>query len=261
MNPATIKIKVGEQGLQFLQNNNLSQEHVNKQPAGLNFYRYRWPATSPGAASIEHGPHSFKIPHALSVMGTEDVEHMDAGITTFTINAGITAAETVAHEEARQTFINMLQNLLKLGWKPLIFYNYPRLNGEEAFHYYEEDDTYGIPPDYEPTMEEWMRIDFDNWYLWTGNQFLTIKFRRGVEGNDPKQSAYLFIFTIHNGEEEAKANFEGEDRERWQDLWIEKVKSLKKERYEKEALLEKRGFNIFREYEEPKIHPADPVEP
>ncbi|PUA27501.1 MAG: hypothetical protein B0W54_13090 [Cellvibrio sp. 79] len=261
MNPVNVKIKIGEQGAQFLQRNNLPANQVTKQPAGLNFYRYRWPASIQGVAIVEHGAYGFQVPHALSIVGMEDVDHLDEGLADFTINAGITAADTLSHDEARREFITLLQKLLALGWKPLISYNYPRLSGEEAFRYYEEDDSYGIPPNYVPTLEQWMRIDFDNWYLYADNVFLEIKFRRGDESKDPAMAAYLIIFNIHSREAEAKAQFEGEEREHWQDLWMDKIKSLKKERYAKEAELTQRGFTIYTEYEEPKIHPADPVEP
>lgn len=59
MNPVNITIKIGEQGSQFLQRNNLPAIHVTKRPAGLNFYRYRWPAPTQGVAIVEHGTHGF----------------------------------------------------------------------------------------------------------------------------------------------------------------------------------------------------------
>ena len=261
MNPLNVKIKIGEQGAQFLQRNNLPENFVTKQPAGLNFYRYRWPAAAQGVAIVEHGSYGFQIPHALSIVGMEDVDHLDEGLADFTINAGITAADTLSHDEARREFMAMLQKLLAVGWKPLIPYGYPRLSGEEAFRYYEEDDSYGLPPNYTPTLAEWMRIDFDNWYLYADNVFLEIKFRRGVESQDPAVAAYLVIFNVHSAEAEAKAQFEGEDREHWRDLWVNQIKALKKERYAKESELKARGFTIFTEYQEPKLHPDDPVEP
>lgn len=262
MTPTAIKIKVGEPGAEFLQRNNLpAKEHITKQPAGLNFYRYRWPTVQQGLVLIEHGKYSFKIPHALSVMGTEDIEHLKAGLAQFSINAGITAADTVRHDEARQEFITLLQKLLALGWKPLISYNYPRLTGGQAFKYFQEDTTYGVAPSYSPSLEQWLQIDYDGWYLHADDVFLEINFRRGVESKDPTMAAYLFSFNLHSKEEEAKAQFEGKDRDRWQELWVEKIKSLKQERYATEKELIQRGFTIYTSYEEPKIHPLDPVEP
>ena len=178
------------------------------------------------------------------------------------MSAGITASDTVLHEEARQTFMTLLRKLLSLGWKPVISYNYPRLTGEQAFKYYEEDNTYGVPPNYTPTLDQWMRIDSDDWCLYADNVFLEINFQRDRARMNPNEpGAYLFSFELRSKEEFAKANFQGEDRDHWQDLWVDKIKSMKKERYEKEKELLRRGFTIYTDYEEPKIHPADPVEP
>ena len=118
-----------------------------------------------------------------------------------------------------------------------------------------------MPADYAPTLEQWMRIDSGRWYLYADDVFLEIKFRRGVESKDPTMASYLFSFGLHSKEEEAKAQFEGENRDHWQELWVDKIKSMKKERYAKEKELIQRGFTIYTEYQEPKIHPADPVEP
>ena len=131
MQPDTIAIKIGESGSRFLRRHHLPEKgHINKQPAGLNFYKHRWSTKSPGRITVEHGDYSFSIPHVLSVTGTEDVEFMDAGLEQFNFRAGITAPDTVPHDEARQRFMDLLQHLLTLGWKASISYNYPRLMGQ-----------------------------------------------------------------------------------------------------------------------------------
>lgn len=263
MNPTSIKIKIGEPGGQFLQRNKLpAKGHIDKQPAGLSFYEINWSTKTPGTAMIEHDKYSFQIPYTLSVMGTEDVDFMEEGLAKFSINAGITAADTVNHDEARKEFIKLLQHLLALGWKPLISYEDPRLTGAQAYSNAEqENDYFGIPANYAPTFEQWMRIDGGRWNLYADDVFLAIKFRRGVESKDPSMQAYLFSFDFHSKVQEAKAQFEGEERDHWQDLWVDKIKAMKKERYAKEKELIQRGFTIYTEYEEPKIHPLDPVEP
>ena len=263
MNPSIIKIKIGEQGAQFLQRNNLpAKGHINKQPAGLNFYEHDWSSNARGIVNVEHGSYSFQVPYALGVMGTEDIEHLDDGLTQFNFHAGMSATSPILHDEARREFIKLLQKLLALGWKPFISYSHPRLLGKEAFSYFEENPyTFSPPVNYSPTLEQWMRIDYDDWSFYADDVFLNIKFRRGVESKDPTMAAYLFSFELHSKEEEAKSQFEGRDRDRWQDLWVDKIKSLKQERYAKEKELIKRGYTIYTEYDEPKIHPLDPVEP
>lgn len=264
MTPDSIKIKLGESGTQFLQKNNLpSKGHINKQPAGVSFYEQDWNTKSPGTVIVEHDRYSFQIPYALGVMGAEDTDYIELGLAKFYVNAGITATDTILHDEARKEFITVLQKLLQLGWKPVISYNYPRLAGAQAFQYYEEDNAYGVPANYNPSLEEWMRIDSDDWSLYADGIFLEIHFRRDRKLMNPTEpGAYLFSFNLSSKEEFAKSYFQGEEeRKHWRDLWVDKIKSLKKERYAKEKELLKRGFTLYSEYEEPKIHPADPVEP
>ncbi len=263
MSPHTITIKIGEQGENFLKRNNLpSKNHITKQPAGLNFYRHRWPIHSHGEVIIEHGKYSFTLPYVLSIMGTEDAEHMDAGLAAFDINAGITATDTVAPNEARKAFIALLQKLLSLGWKPLISYDSPRLTGEQAYLYSaQENDYFALPADYSPTLEQWMQINSGNWYLYAEDIFLEISFRRGAESKDLAKATYLFSFSLHTKEEEAKVQFESKDRDHWHELWADKIKAMKKERYAKEKELIQRGFTIYTDYQEPQIHPLDPIEP
>ncbi|RYY74917.1 MAG: hypothetical protein EOO52_11395 [Gammaproteobacteria bacterium] len=263
MNPMTIKIKVGELGAQFLQRNNLpAKGHIDKQPAGLNFYEHDWSTKVPGVVKVEHGTHSFEIPFALGVVGTEDADKISDGIADFSIRAGISPADTIMHDEARKEFVTVLQNLIRSGWKPFIAYEDPRLSGEQAYRYYEEDNYYAVPINYSPTLEQWMRISTARWYLYADGVFLEINFQRDSSKMNPNQpGAYLFSFNLQSKEEKAKAQFEGDDRDHWQDLWVDKIKSLKKQRYEKEQQLVKRGYTIFTDYEEPKIHSADPVEP
>jgi len=66
---------------------------------------------------VEHGIHSFEIPHAVSITGTEDAEKLEEGIYSFSIRAGITSADYVLHNEARITFITLLQTLAQAEWK------------------------------------------------------------------------------------------------------------------------------------------------
>lgn len=264
MSADTVKIEIGQSGEQFLRTNNLpAKGSVDRQPAGLNFYRASWSTQSSGTVIVNQGPYSFEIPFALTVLGTEDAEAISEGLQSFDIGAGITAPDTIPHDEARRRFLDFIQNLAKIGWKPVHFYDDPRLVGEDAFKYYKEDDSYGIPPDYRPTFEQWMQIKSGRWRLFADDAFLTMRFHRDRKRVDPNQpGAYLLAFSITSKEQYAKAHFEGEqDRANWMDLWEDKIKELKKQRYAKEAMLKKRGFTIDTDYEEPKIHPDDPVEP
>jgi hypothetical protein len=264
MSPGMVEISIGWTGQQFLEHNGLpAKGNVDEQPAGLIFYEVDWSTKLRGKVRLEHGKHSFVVPHALGVMGTEDVERLESGIETYSITAGISDQGPILHDEARKLFLDFIQTLTDLGWKPVYFYDDPRLAGKDAFRYYEEEDTYNIPPDYRPTLEQWMRMDSPYWSLYAEDVFLDITFRRDRKRMESdKPGAYLLSLTLTGKEAQAKKNFQGEhDRANWMDLWEEKIQGLKKQRYAKEDMLRKRGFTIDTDYEDPKIHPDDPVEP
>ena len=264
MPPMTIKIKVGESGQKFLQRNNLdSRGNVNRQPAGLNFHEHSWSTDFPGTVSVEHGPHSFEIKHALSIFGTEDAEKPEEGLSDFSINALISPNRPTPHDEARIAFIDLLQTLIQKGWKTALLYGAPRLNGEEAFKYYLKDGPYAsLPIDYSPTLEGWMKIDSGTWYLYAGDLFMDIDIQRDRKRMDPQEpGGYLLSFSLYSKEERGRKQVRPSERDRWKELWVERVKALKKERYALEERLIRQGYTIDTGYVEPLVHPADPVEP
>ena len=259
----SIKITLGETGQTFLQSNKLPEKGtVDKQPAGLNFYEYSWNVRTPGQVVVNDKAYSFTIPYVLSITGTEDAAEIDQGIQKFSINAGITADDLIDHDKARVEFSGFLQKLKNSGWKTVIAYEDPRLAGEDAFKYYLEDKFYSLPLDYIPTLDEWMKIKTGSWHLYAGSNFLDVTIRRDSQRvNISEPGAYLISFNLLTSTQKAKNQFDAEEIGHWQELWVDKIKSLKKERYAKETELTQRGFTIYTEYEEPKIHAADPVEP
>ncbi|MEY4590877.1 MAG: hypothetical protein RL497_2953 [Pseudomonadota bacterium] len=258
-----ISAKMGESGTDFLTRNNLSvKSNVDKQPAGLNFYQHHWDSNRPGEVFFEHGAYSFKIPYALTVMGTENLRHLNEGIESFFFNATISAKKTISHDSARIEFIKIVQHLNGLGWKRHIGHSDPRLHGEQAFNYYRAHNFYPLPVDFTPTLKQWMQIDVGFWNLYADGVFLEIRFHRDNDHLDTeKPGAYLLVFKFETKNQYGRSMFDGEEREHWQDLWVDTIKKSKKERYAKEAELTKRGLIIDTTYQDPKIHPADPVEP
>lgn len=258
-----IAVKPGQSGTEFLAKNNLAAKgHIDKQPAGINFYEYNWSVKQYGSVAIEHGPHSFTIPHALSVMGTEDPEHPNLGLSQVSVGAGIGHDETISHDEARKRIYDFLNMLAGLGWIYYNDYSEPRLTGAQAFQYHLDNDLYSIPINYLPTLDEWMRIYAGEWRLHTKEMFLSIRLMRDKTRLDPKTpGAYFLNFTLQTKEDFARAHFNYEERDKWPALWVDTIKKMKKERYSKEAALIKRGFIIDTTYQDPQIHPADPVEP
>jgi len=212
---------------------------------------------------VENGIHSFEIKHALGVVGTENAEKREKGLYKFSVTAGITAADSVLHDKARIAFINLLHTLAQAGWKPVLYYDDPRLSGEQALRYYLEEDPYGSAPvNYDPTLEDWMRIDSDSWMFYAGDLFLDIDVRRNRERmvvDEPGN--YLLSFSLYNKEEQGRGHFKSEKRDQWQEHWVETIQKLKRKRYTIERELIEKGYTIDTGYVEPIIHPADPVEP
>ncbi len=263
MKTTTISVKAGESGKDFLKRNQLSERNnTDKQPMGVTFYDIQWDASQTGTVMVENGQQSFATPFALGVTGAENVRR-EEGIEQFTINSLMTNDNSIAHDQARQLFYAYLQKLLKLGWKPFIPHNTPRLTGQQAYRYAAQENLYmAMPSDYEPTLDEWMQIEHAAWYLHSNGVFLEIGFQRSRHLMDPKNpGAYLLNVALTSKIFEAKSHFSGEERNQWETLWVDRIKSLKRERYQKEAELIKRGFTIYTDYQEPKIHPLDPIEP
>ena len=263
MPPSTMRIKIGESGQQFLQRNHLdSHSNVDRQPAGLNFHKYRWGTAHPGTVYVENGIHSFKIKYATSITGTEDAEKLEEGISDFSIRALISQNRPTPHDEARIAFITLLQTLTQAGWRPATPYGAPRLSGEQAFKYYLEDPYAApLPIDYAPTLEEWMRIKSGSWRFYAGNLFMDIAIRRSGSQVINEPGAYLLSFSLYDKEERGRKQVRPSERDQWQTLWVGIVKKLKKNRYAIEKELIKRGYTINTDYVEPLVHPADPVEP
>ncbi len=264
LKPTSIRIRVGETGPQFLERTGLDDNNIDHQPVGggVNFYELDWETKKPGTVYLEHGEHSVEFPRALSITGMENLNHPPVRIEEFYGTASITPTGLISHDDARKHLFGFLQTLLRAGWRQNILYNHPRLGGGESYRYFAEEHMgLGLPVDYLPTLEEWMSEE-GTWYLYADGLFMKIAIRRDYKRMDPDEpGAYLLSFSVHSQEEYAKRQFAGEQREQWQTLWVEKIKELKRERYAKEKALAAQGYSINTGYQEPKIHPADPVEP
>lgn len=129
-----VEIQVGEMGSSFA-GRNADILKINRQPAGLNFYKIRFPARVKGSATLNSGTRKFVIENIFSITGTEDLEFKDEGLSEFSINCSITEADLISHDEARSKFFSMLQDLLRSGWKTTIPLGAPRLRGKEMTQY------------------------------------------------------------------------------------------------------------------------------
>ena len=260
--PVIIQLNMDSQS--FVQRNGLdSKRNVNRQPAGLNFYKKRWTVEQRGRVQLLHGSHGFVIEHALSVMGVEDIGKLHEGLSIFTAGAGLVSTGELSHDEARLQFVAMLHDLLHRGWRGLIRYSEPRLLGEDSYRYLEQKETYGPDPAYVPNLDRWMAlVNMQAWRLYADGVFLNITLARDTERMDVnKPGAYYVSFELYSATEHGRKQFRGEKKEQWQSLWADKVKRLKLKRNQKEAALKAQGYSINTDYLDPVVHPADPVGP
>lgn len=263
MQTPMVKFKLGESGASFqARNASTTKKKIDKQPAGIDFHKMHWNSNEQAVVQIDHGAFSFNIQFAELLQGAEDHDFLSEGINDMYIASGLSAEPKIAHDEARLKFMAIVQNLRQLGWEHYTPYICPRLKGEQAVIYALEDSYCSFPPDVAPTLEQWMKIDRGVWRLHADGVFIKITFERDRNLMNPNElGAYLLSFTLIDKNLKGRNEFEGEDRAHWQDLWVESIKDSKKRRYSEEAELIKRGFTIDTQYQDPKVHPADPVEP
>src|SRR5690625_6538011 len=77
-----------------------------------------------------------------------------------------------------------------------------------------------------------MGMDFAYWRLHADGVFLNIHINRDRKRMAPHEpGAYLLAFSLVSKEGKARSHFQGEkDRANWKDLWVDKIKELKKDR-------------------------------
>ncbi|MGH1485969.1 MAG: hypothetical protein ACRBCI_07075 [Cellvibrionaceae bacterium] len=264
MTPQLFTIKLNIQPNNYLKLNGLdARNDIDRQPAGLNFYKKHWPSDNRGTVFIDHGVHGFQLKNILHATGVEDTVTPEKGIKSYNLNGGGAAQSLDLHDDVRQRFMTFLSELEDKGWKRMIYYSAPRLTGDDATRYLlEEDSTYTPPENYELSLSQWMQLDEPLWQFYVDGVYLGISFKRDRKRMDPEQQgSYLFSYEIYGADEMGASQMQPADRVRWKELWVETVQSLKKHRYLREAVLQSKGYSIDTSYDDPKIHPADPVEP
>lgn len=250
-----VTIKVGEQGDAFAKRYP-DLLHINKQPAGMDFYEIDWNKLPRGIVTIDHGKHSFAVEDVLGIMGSYVPDRANEGIYSFDITAGITEPDLIPHDEARLKTYAILQRILQAGWRPIIPRSDPRISGKVRFDYASRvDDTIGLDPLYTPTIEEWMQIDsLTPWVFYADHLYLTVYFQRESTLTDPqKPGAYLLTFTIKTEAEEFRAYAPPLERAKWKELLPAALAAAAKDREKKEAALRAKGIKIDESYEDPPL--------
>ncbi|WP_156369492.1 hypothetical protein [Duganella sp. Leaf126] len=250
-NPIAI-LKINEDPRAFLDVNGFFK--VENHPAGINFYTANWNASDHARARLENINHSFSIEHMLGVTATDEPNSPEEGIVKFSINAGISSADVISHEEARQRFVYILKNIRKVGWQRFLDEGDPRLSGRDMLDFILKDSpASSMDPDYEPTFEEWMKIPSrTTWSFYANHVYLSLDFSRDPTLTDPnKPGAYLITFTVNSENNHYKSYVDPKDRKDWKNQLSSKLAILPKMRKEAEAELRTKGVKIDEFYVDP----------
>ena len=264
MSSKIVTLQLGEPAESFVKRLGLDERRdVDHQPVGMNFYKKNFKTGNMPTLRIEHGEYSFEVPNLFGYRLTEIIDKKNDGINSLSIYWLFhnDSSKKTSHDEARLAMMAFLKQLTDLGWRNVIGYSAPRLAGEESYLYRQSDSIYSPDPTYLPDMDAWMKLKtMSSWQLHADGVLLEVNFQRNSGYMDPADNSdYLLMLDVYPIERKAKSNFKDEEKEKWQELWVDKIKIFKLKRYQKEAELIKQGYHIDTSYQDPIIHPADPV--
>ena len=267
MSSKLVTLQLGEPADVVLKRLGLDERRdVDHQPVGMNFYKKDFKTGNMPTLRLEHGEYSFEVPNLFGYRLTEIIDKKTDGIHSLSIYWLFhnDSGKKTSHDEARLSMMALLKQLTDLGWRNVIWYTAPRLAGEESYLYRQSHSVYPPDPTYLPDMDAWMKLDTrSSWWLHADGVMLEVSFQRNADYMHPTDNSdYLLMLDVSLLENGATSYFENkEEKDQWRELWVERMKVLKRMRYQKEAELIKQGYHIDTSYQDPLIHPADPVEP
>ena len=250
-----VTIKVGESGEDFAKRYPELLD-INRQPAGVDFYRINLDNNPRGTVTVEHGKHSIFIPGTIAVTGYIDRSFLSDGLAEFDIYAELSEPEFITHDEARLKTYAILQEVLKAGWRPLTDESEPRITGQDRLDYVLNTFKYiGLDPSFLPSFKEWMQLeDSTKWYFYADHLYLDVSFKRAPEYLDPeKPGAYLLNFNLKSEAEYYKAYVAPRNRAKWKELFPASYAKLAPQRAKKEAALIAKGIKIDTDYQNPPL--------
>lgn len=251
-----LMIRLGEAGSDFYRRYP-QKVSLKRQPAGVDFYNVRWNSPPYGTVKLDLNSHPITVHNVLSVQTAQELGALSSeGLYEFTINAGVSEAELIPHDEARLKTHAILGDLLRAGWIAVVERSEPRLHGKPRFDYtMSTDSTNGLDPAYLPTLDEWMEIENRTpWSFHAPGAYLEVSFTRERTLLDTqKPGAYMLTFSIKSEAENFRSYVGSEDRLRWRTVLPEVLKALAEARKKKEDDLVARGIRIDTMYGDPTI--------
>jgi len=200
-----MKLKLGMPFEEIEDTPEMQKKHTDaKQWGYLNIYKKQWSTKKPAKVIFTYDNKTLELPHTIKFYSSANSNRVKKGLYELELQTGITQADLMTYEEARVKFYAFLQKLLKQGWKRVITYSRPRINGRHAMHYkLTEDDMYYLDPTYEPTLEEWKKLETggkssSNYWVLHYNSKIFLEINLGVVSHktDPELSIVPYVY--HN---------------------------------------------------------------
>ncbi len=265
--PEEIRVKLG---MPFEELEKIGGMRKKHSPAGkwgyLDFYKKHWDIEKPAKIILTYDDtKTLQLPYTIRFRSSADSNRIKKGLSKFQLQTGITKADLMTYEEARVKFYAFLQDLLKQGWERALRYSQPRISDRLAMHYkLTEDDMYYLDPSYEPTLEEWKKLETGGmsssnyWVLhYKSKVFLRINLGVVPHKTDPTLASYLMFITIRDGEEEGMSYTKEREETKWKETHVDDVKRYLTYRKEAETKVKAKGYTIDESYEDYVIDPKE----
>lgn len=228
---------------------------ASEHPSGLQFVTAKWEAGKPGTVTLDHGPRSFSMQSVLSVTGTASARFAAEHISQWSVNGGVSDAETISHDDARKQFTALLHALSAAGWSKVIPISRPRLKGEQALAYALKNPGYPLDPSHDLSLAQWMKLpDGTPWLFYADHVFLEIKLYRDPNRLDPdKRGAYFVTYSLTAQDAYLRGYVDDEKLDNWKMEFRKELPALKQAREKKEAQLRNDNVTIDQAYQDPAV--------
>ncbi|WP_432241460.1 hypothetical protein [Herbaspirillum robiniae] len=229
---------------------------LSDHPSGARFYAAQWPSDDRGTIEVGRQGQAFTLRYALSATGNYSSAFPGENIIEWDVNTGMDSSSIIGHDEARRRFMALLQDIRKAGWKRYVDQGFPRLAGTDAIRYASlTSPVYGLDPDYQPTLDEWMKLPGRAlWKFWSNQGYLSLALSRDPNRVDVNQPGAYFIEVVLLGENEQFRKMVGPARRaQWKDALPEELKLLAQDRQSAEDVLRAQGIKIEETYQDPPV--------
>jgi len=220
---------------------------------GLKYYKIRLKESN--HIELIAGDSSVTFDYPLSVnIAIDELKK----VNDFDFSLGLSPADTMTNEEARDVIYKILKQLTDAGWKRYISGDYVRISGAEVIKHKKDSMLSGTPDldeKYVLSWEEWFSMPNYLWsFYYKDKGFLTVRLlREGVSRSFMQKDGFLLSIEVESVENSLRNNvrvLEGEKREEWKKLWLKELDRTKNFRLKNEEKAIKAGCHIDYTFED-----------